>query len=135
MLIDYSDLIGIPFKSGGRSKAEGYDCYGLVCEIYKRAGITLPPYYADAFDSAAVNKQIEEAKTHSYWQQIPSPRDLCILAIRFNSPVVNHTGVYIGNGQFLHTRERIGVSVTRIDSPAWRRLIDGYYIYRGGQII
>lgn len=32
-MIDYSDLIGIPFVQDGRSKS-GYDCYGLTKEIF-----------------------------------------------------------------------------------------------------
>ena len=57
----------------------------------------------------------------------------CILAIRFGVPkgVVNHTGCYIGDGKFIHIRENIGVCVDRLDSPAWRRVIEGCYEYAG----
>ena len=46
-MIDYSDLIGVPFKNQGRDKNIGLDCYGLVMEVYKKLGIQLPEYYAE----------------------------------------------------------------------------------------
>ena len=32
---------------------------------------------------------------------------------------------------YIHTRERIGVNIDRISSPAWRRVIVGFYEYVG----
>jgi cell wall-associated NlpC family hydrolase len=131
-MFNYYDLIGIPFKDGGRDAA-GFDCYGLVMEVYRRNGIDLPEYFAPALDSEAVSNQISQAKTLDIWQRASStePPFLSVMAIRFNSPLCNHTGVYIGDGRFIHTRERIGVSIDRIDSPAWRHRIEGFYIYKG----
>jgi len=128
----YSDLIGIPFKDGGRS-IDGLDCYGLVMEVYRRKGINLPEYYAPALDESAVSTQIEAAKALPIWQkaEAANPPLLAVMAIKFNSIHCNHTGVYIGNGFFIHTRERIGVNIDRISSPAWRRRIEGFYVYGG----
>lgn len=39
-MIDVSDLVGIPYKENGRTKA-GLDCYGLAIEVEKRFGKTL----------------------------------------------------------------------------------------------
>jgi len=42
--VEYEDLIGMPFQSGGRVAAgdAGTDCAGVVLEIYRRAGLGLP---------------------------------------------------------------------------------------------
>ena len=128
-MIDYSDLIGVPFKDGGRDYHTGLDCYGLVMEVYRRMGIELPEYYAPAMDSEAVNAQFKDG-IHQ-WERVDGNVPMSMIAIKFNSSVVNHTGVYLGNCLFLHTRERIGCNVDRVDSPAWRRCIEGYYIYKG----
>ena len=130
----FNDLIGIPFVDGGRDIKTGFDCYGLVMEIYRRNGINLPEYYAPALDSEAVSTQIETATQLPIWERSDrsEPPLLAVMAIHFNSPLCNHTGVYIGNGKFIHTREKIGVCIDSIHSPAWRHRIDGYYIYRGG---
>lgn len=36
--LDVSDLIGIPYLTNGRTKEEGFDCYGLAIEVEKRFG-------------------------------------------------------------------------------------------------
>lgn len=129
----YEDLIGIPFKDGGRSK-KGFDCYGLVAEIYKRNNIILPEYYAPAFNSELINKQITEAKQLNIWERVTGKEipKLAIIALKFNSNLCNHVGVYIGAGKFIHMRNKIGCNIDRVDSPAWKRCIEGYYIYKGG---
>lgn len=128
----YNDLIGIPFKDGGRD-LKGLDCYGLVMEVYRRHSIELPEYFAPALDDEAVNTQIEAAKTLPIWGKVDclNPPFLAVMAIKFNSHLCNHTGVYIGNGLFIHTRERIGVNIDRINSPAWRHRIEGFYVFQG----
>lgn len=135
-MIDYTDLIGVPFANRGRDVTTGVDCYGLVTEVYKRFGYNIPEYYADYNNVEAVNELItSKTAIKSNWQEVdknnlPIP---CLMAIRFGVPkgVVNHTGVYIGNGKFIHIRENTGVCVDRINSPAWSRVIEGYYKYVG----
>lgn len=134
-MINYSDLIGVPFSNRGRNVTTGLDCYGLVMEIYKRFGITLPEFNADWDDSKKISAIINRESSKSAWQKV-EPDSLsvpCVMAIRFGVPkgVINHTGVYIGNGKFIHIRERIGVCVDRINSLAWTKQIEGYYKYVG----
>ena len=122
-MIDYEDLIGIPFINHGRDRNVGFDCYGLVMEVYRRFGIELPEFTADWDDEDKINRIV---------QRLPVP---CLVALRMGTPpgIVNHTGVYLGNGKFIHTRAKIGVCISRIDSPAWRGVIEGFYEYVGGK--
>ena len=134
-MIDYTDLIGVPFVNRGRDKSVGFDCYGLVKEVYKRYGYNIPEYdmQYNYDDMCRVNELIE-GNVHNYpWKEIKEPKVPCLIAMRFGSPVgvVNHTAVYIGGGKFIHTREKIGVNVDRLSSPAWRRVIVGFYEYVG----
>lgn len=132
-MIEYEDLIGIPCVDGGRTLA-GLDCYGLVMEVYRRFGITLPEFTAGYDDEDKISEIIYGEMEKPIWREcrgrLPVP---CIAAIRLGVPrgVINHTGVYIGNGKFIHARSKIGVCVNRIDSPAWRRVIEGFYQYMG----
>lgn len=136
MQIDYTDLIGVPFCNRGRDIHKGVDCYGLVIEVFKRYGYSIPEYFADYDDTKKVNELIsQKTKIESNWKRVtdsnlPVP---CLLAISFGVPkdVVNHTAVYIGDGKFIHIRENTGVCVDRVNSPAWRRVIEGAYEYVG----
>ena len=135
-MINYTDLIGVSFANRGRDISKGVDCYGLVIEVFRRYGKALPEYFADYDDIKKVNELItEKTKIVSHWKRVtndnlPVP---CLLAISFGVPkgVVNHTGVYIGDGKFIHIRENTGVCVDRVNSPAWRRIIEGAYKYVG----
>lgn len=132
-MINFTDLIGVPFVNRGRDSVHGLDCYGLVKEVYKRYGYNIPEYDTDYNDMERINGLIT-GNTKGYpWKEISEPKVPCLIAIRFGSPagVVNHTGVYIGGDRFIHTRERIGVNIDRISSPAWHRVIVGFYEYVG----
>lgn len=134
--VDYSDLIGVPFKNRGRDIKSGVDCYGLVMEVHRRCGVELPEYTSDFDDMDKINSIFSgRINGGSSWEKVdfaslPVP---CLIAIRFGSPpgVVNHAGCYIGNGKFIHIRENIGVCIDNINSPAWRKVIVGFYRYAG----
>lgn len=132
-MITFADLIGTPFVNRGRDAERGLDCYGLVKEVYKRYGHEVPEYDTDYNDMAKINGLIT-GNTQGYpWKKISEPEAPCLIAIRFGSPdgVVNHTAVYIGGDRFIHTREKIGVNIDRISSPAWRHVIVGFYKFVG----
>ena len=132
----YNDLIGTKFKNRGRNVTEGLDCYGLVMEVYKRFGVDIPEYNADYDDNEKISSIIKNEAASSNWRRVEANEELpvpCVVAIRFGVPkgIVNHTGVYIGAGKFIHTRENIGVCVDRINSLAWSKCIEGFYRYVG----
>ena len=133
--IQYANLIGVPFKNLGRDVKSGLDCYGLVVEIYRRCGKEIGEYYSDCSDKARINAILRREVATTKWRRIAEGETLpvpCLIALRFNSPpgVVNHTGVYIGNGRFIHTREKIGC-VDNINSIAWKKQIEGFYEFVG----
>jgi cell wall-associated NlpC family hydrolase len=132
-MIQYDDLIGIPFVNHGRDVRTGLDCYGLVMEVYRRCGKKLPEFTADYDDCHKISAIIHNQARSTHWKSCHPPLTApCIVAIRFGTPpgVINHTGVYIGDGKFIHTRNKIGVCVDRIDNPAWSRIIAGFYDYK-----
>ena len=124
---DYDDLIGVPFLDGGRDPKIGLDCWGLALEVFRRHGITLPDFAIPALAFDLVGAEIERQKP--VWRRLIQPESPSVIVMRFNSVTCcNHCGVYIGFGQFIHTRERVGVCIDRIMSPSWARRIDGYYL-------
>lgn len=123
-----NDLIGKPFVDHGRGP-DGYDCWGLVREVYRRYGIDLPDYSISAAACERVQGEIEEAKKSEQWVELEKPEVPCVMVIKSHPVFHNHLGVYVGKGRFLHVSTTKSVVVERISSPAWRRLIRGYWQY------
>lgn len=126
MKINLDDLIGLPFVDGGRDPAVGLDCWGLSTEVFRRYGIELPDYKISCEDASRIDSKVNEQRLfwHRCEGEIPIP---ALVVIRF-TVFCDHTGVYIGNGKFIHTRKEVGVNIDRVDSPAWSKRIDGFYV-------
>ena len=128
------DLIGTPFKNNGRDIKSGLDCYGLVMEVFSRYGIEIPEYWSDYDNAEKISGIIHEEATSSRWQRVNEPLPVpCLVAIRFGvpAPCINHTVVYIGNGKFIHIREKTGVVIENIHSVMWRHVIEGFFTFVG----
>lgn len=137
-MYNYSEYIGKPFVQDGRGPS-GYDCYGLTKAVFSDFGQDIGEYWCLVEDKEQINKLFRRAVKNRWRQidyrhgeEIPVP---ALMGLRFNAPagICNHTGVYIGDGLFIHTRERIGVCVDRIDNPYWRHQIVGIYEFVGGK--
>ena len=119
--ISIRDLIGCKFKVHGRNKEEGFDCYGLVIEIMKRQGITIPdPIYTDIQKTEETYNQL--MKKIKY-EKLVKPVEYCIVLIDLKN--ARHIGVYLGNGDFIHATENCGVIIEPI--KRWNSKIEGFY--------
>ncbi len=76
--------LGVPYLWGGATPA-GFDCSGLVMYVYAQLGISLPHY-------AAAQYQLGTAVPFDQLQ----PGDLVFF------DALDHVGIYIGGGQFVH---------------------------------
>jgi cell wall-associated NlpC family hydrolase len=101
-------FLGVPYRWGGTSPRSGFDCSGLVAFVYRHFGISLPHYTGAQF-----------AEGRHILRQKLMPGDLVFF---FG---VEHVGVYVGHGRFIHA-PHAGARV-RIDSLHgwWRGQLDG----------
>ena len=101
--------LGIPYKWGGNSPQQGFDCSGLMKYVHKNAlGITIPRTTA---------QQRDRSKTISYAQL--KPGDMLFFK---TSAKTNHVGVYIGNRKFIHApASGKRVTIATMDSPYWHK--------------
>lgn len=115
------DLIGCPFKVHGRSKEDGFDCYGLAIEVLKRNGIHLQDAFYESLDSSVQIYEKQVASIPS--KQLDRPEDLCIIVLNiFGQP--KHIAVYIGDGMIIHaTRQGVLVEPLR----RYEKRVVGYY--------
>lgn len=104
----YSQM-GKKYRSGGASPQKGFDCSGLIWWAYQQHGVTVPRITTD------------QAKTgHAVPKARPRPGDIVVFRTS-NSPRGLHTGIYAGDGSFIHsprTGER--VRMESLDVPYWK---------------
>jgi NlpC/P60 family len=102
-------LLGTPYRWGGTSPEHGFDCSGLVGYVFRNSlGIELPRI---SRDMANVGELIRDRKALV-------EGDLVFFSRRGNH--VDHVGIYIGNGQFVHApRTGKDVEVSNLTTGYW----------------
>jgi len=127
-MVDVDDLVGVPFKNGGRNMAEGFDCWGLVMEVFKRHGQTLPDFTVDAFACKAIDALAGEEVAERHWEEVTGSIEdetPLVVLMRIHPEYITHVGVYLGDNLVLHTMEHTGAVLMQRDML--RNRIVGYY--------
>lgn len=105
--------MGIPYVYGGRLP-DSLDCSLLVQTVFKRHGINLPRTAAQQFQVGIV---IDPASL------IPGDR------LYFFDPkhtYIGHTGIYIGDGRFIHASSNRGqVAIDELSNPTYAKKFAG----------
>ena len=104
--------IGIKYQWGGSIPATGFDCSGFVSYVFGQNGISLPRVSVDQYK---VGTQIAFEKLQ--------PGDLVFFAFADNV-VVDHVGIYLGDGQFINASSSKGVTIYSI-GPYWKSVYVG----------
>lgn len=99
-------FLGVPYRWGGIT-SRGMDCSGFVQKVFSLNGVRLP---RSASEQAKVGKKV--------------PLDQLSVGDRLyfidKNGRIDHTGIYLGNGLFIHSaRSRGGVSIDNLYDPKW----------------
>jgi cell wall-associated NlpC family hydrolase len=106
-------FLGIPYLWGG-SSSFGFDCSGFTQMLVRARGINMP---RDADQQAAWSG------VAAVQRKDLQPGDL--LFFGSSAKQITHTGMYIGDGQFIHdtTNEHPVVQISRLDDDPWTKLL------------
>lgn len=101
-MIDVSEYIGIKYKAHGRSKEEGFDCYGFILDVMKNKNQHLPDFeYKEINNDVFVNcfnKALELGKA----RKISSPYEGAFVLFSNKRGLKTHIGIYVGDGYIAH---------------------------------
>ncbi|GAB6173767.1 C40 family peptidase [Paradesulfitobacterium aromaticivorans] len=95
--------IGVKYRWGGTTPS-GFDCSGFVQYAFAKNGVSLPRTSRDQF-------QVGTAISFNSLK----PGDLVFFSLD-GDKVIDHDGIYIGNGQFINSASSKGVTIYTMSS-------------------
>lgn len=104
------DWLHTPYRYGGTGH-KGIDCSAFTGKVYQNVfGIRLER------TSKAMSKDVESISKDEL-----KPGDLVFFATRGKKKIVNHVGVYLGKGDFVHASLSKGVTISSLDEKYYQR--------------
>lgn len=103
------NYLGLSYVWGGNSLSSGVDCSGLVQQVYKQFGLSVP---RTTYEQINVGSQIDMHDLQA--------GDMIFFDTDRSTSGPDHVGIYIGGGKFIHA-PKPG------DSVKISNLMDGYY--------
>lgn len=135
-MVDLDQLIGIPFKLGGRGYEET-DCYG-ICSLASRDYFNhpIPEYSLEQPDEADCHAVEETMLTgldlSTRWKLLESGQQRDSDLILFHYAGYDcHVGIIVdaARGQFLHIRPGTNSAIERYTTQPWKNRVMGFYRY------
>jgi hypothetical protein len=107
-------FIGIPYRWGGTTAANGFDCSGLTMVSYRLNGLNLPRVSRNQFKAG---KWVAKSKLRQ--------GDLVFFATK-GGKRVTHVGMYVGGGNFIHApRTGKNVRIEKLSNKFFARTYVG----------
>ena len=114
LVVNAMGFLGVPYRRGGTSQENGFDCSGFVRAMFEQTvGLILP---RRASDQASVTEKINREDLQ--------PGDL----VFFNTmrQAFSHVGIYVGDNKFIHSPRPGGeVRVEDMRQAYWDRRFNG----------
>lgn len=122
-----NQFVGIPFKDGEPSY-KGANCITLVELFYKDfLGVEISKIRIDAVNTRRAFLEYLQQISQN-WIKLHIPEQYCVVAMSYDQKhprLVQHFGIYLGDGKVLHTLNKINSHIVTLESL--KPFIKGYY--------
>lgn len=126
----FNNYIGIPYITHGRSREQGFDCYGLIRHVMlEHFQIEMPEL---TIESAPTERDLKKQllSLRRNWVKVDKPEEGDLIQFKIaNQPT--HIAVAIGiDSLFLHTEPRKNACIEDWKSPLWKHLVDSVWRHK-----
>ena len=106
-------FVGIPYRWGGDNVVDGMDCSGFVRAVFNLCGISIPRTSRDQFKAGEpVGRD--------------GLRDGDLVFFGSSGDTINHVGIYVGSGRFVHAPRRgEDIKVSTVDDSYFEKRFVG----------
>lgn len=115
VLMQAMGLIGTPYRFGGTTPQRGFDCSGFTSYVFRESiGLQLP---------RTANDQYVQAGSPVAQHDLAAGD---LVFFRQGRGRIDHVGIYVGEGRFIHSPSRGGrVRIDALSNPHWTRSYKG----------
>mgnify|MGYP003821090735 CR=1 FL=1 len=113
------NYLNTPYLWGGMHPETGMDCSAFTKLVYSDAGLSLPRVARDQY---AQSVRIAPAAA--------LPGDLVFFSMK-GAAAVDHVGIYVGKGYFVHASVTNGVHIDSVANPYYFQRLVSLRRYRG----